>query len=140
MNVWKLAATAAGIFILVTSSITARADAGELTKIRCTCYCHNGITYSGQETREGIIAGKKEWLGKAVALYQCGEGDELGEFIGYFEFLDTGLGLDTDGDGIGDTITNGKSIDVFRYTLQDAKDWIKQYGDYVYIKIIDAEG
>ena len=47
---------------------------------------------------------------------------------------------DSNGDGIGDTITNGKSIDVFRYTLQDAKDWIKQYGDYVYIKIIDAEG
>ena len=48
--------------------------------------------------------------------------------------------MDTDGDGKGDTIKNGKSVDVYRNTLKEAKDWVKKYGDYVIIKIIEAEG
>ena len=143
MNVlkYRLAAAAASFFILAICPIAVRAETGDgLQKIRCTCYCHDGITRSGQHTREGIVAGKKEWLGKAVALYECDDNNELGDFIGYYEFLDNGAGIDTDGDGKGDSIKRGKSIDVYRYTLDDAKDWIKEYGDYVYIKIIDAEG
>ena len=60
--------------------------------------------------------------------------------IGIYEFKDTGSGMDTDGDGKGDTIKNGKSIDVYRNTLSRCYDWIKEYGDYVYLEIIDAEG
>ena len=56
-----------------------------------------------------------------------------GEFIGYFEILDTGAGIDTDGDGRGDSIKRGKSIDVYRPSLQECRDWIATYGDYVYI-------
>ena len=54
--------------------------------------------------------------------------------------MDTGAGMDTDGDGKGDSIKKGKSIDVFRNNLADAKEWIRTYGDYVYVKIIEAEG
>lgn len=125
---------------LLTAINTSASDGDELQKVRATCYCHAGITASGQYTREGIIAAKREWIGKAVALYSCSEGDELGEFIGYFEVLDTGLGIDTDGDGKGDSITRGKSIDIYKYTLDDAKAFVKEYGDYVYMKLIDAEG
>lgn len=135
---------AAACFILVMaagSSLQAEANEGaDLQRVRCTCYIHSGITYSGQQTREGIVAGKKEWIGKAVALYESDEENNPGEFIGYFEFLDTGLGIDTDGDGVGDTITRGKSIDVYRYTMEDAKAWIAEHGDYVFMKVIDAEG
>lgn len=125
---------------LLTAINTSASDGDGLQKVRATCYCHAGITASGQHTREGIIAAKREWIGKAVALYSCSEGDELGEFIGYFEVLDTGLGIDTDGDGKGDSITRGKSIDIYKYTLDDAKAFVKEYGDYVYMKLIDAEG
>ena len=125
---------------LLTAINTSASDGDGLQKVRATCYCHAGITASGQYTREGIIAAKREWIGKAVALYSCSEGDELGEFIGYFEVLDTGLGIDTDGDGKGDSITRGKSIDIYKYTLDDAKAFVKEYGDYVYMKLIDAEG
>ena len=111
-----------------------------LQRIRATCYCHSGITASGQYTREGIVAAKRSWMGKVAALYSCGDGGELGDFIGYFEILDTGAGIDTDGDGKGDTIPNGKSIDVYRYSLDDCKAFIAEYGDYVYMKLIDAEG
>ena len=54
--------------------------------------------------------------------------------------MDTGAGMDTDGDGKGDSIIKGKSIDVFRDTLGGTKAWIRTYGDYVYVKIIEAEG
>lgn len=125
---------------LLTAINTSASDGDGLQKVRATCYCHGGITASGQHTREGIIAAKREWIGKAVALYSCSEGDELGEFIGYFEVLDTGLGIDTDGDGKGDSITRGKSIDIYKYTLDDCKAFVAEYGDYVYMKLIDAEG
>ena len=128
------------ILFLLTAINTTASDGDELQKIRATCYCHEGTTASGQHTREGIIAGKKDWMGKAVALYRCSEGDELGEFIGYFEILDTGAGIDTDGDGKGDSIKRGKSIDIYKNTLDDAKAFVREYGDYVYMKLIDAEG
>lgn len=116
------------------------AAASELKKIRCTCYCEPGLTRSGHYTHEGIIAGRKEDLGNAAALYAINEDGSIGEFIGYFDFYDTGAGMDSDGDGIGDTIRTGKSVDVYKNTLEEAKAWIKKYGDYVYIKIIEAEG
>lgn len=128
------------ILFFVTAINTSASDGDGLQKVRATCYCHAGITASGQHTREGVIAAKREWIGKAVALYSCSEGDELGEFIGYFEILDTGLGIDTDGDGKGDSITKGKSIDIYKYTLDDCKAFIAEYGDYVFMKLIDAEG
>lgn len=127
--------------IVITKPIETTASPGEFLKIvRCTCYVEPGITRSGQHTREGIISGRKEDLGKVAALYAITEDGGIGDFIGYFEFCDTGAGMDTDGDGKGDSIIRGKSVDVFKDTMQEAKDWIKKYGDYVLIKIIDAEG
>ena len=65
---------------------------------------------------------------------------KIGDFIGYFDFYDTGSGIDTDGDGKGDSIKKGKSVDVYKNDMSEAKEWIRTYGDYVYIKIIEAEG
>jgi hypothetical protein len=91
-------------------------------------------------TRDGIVAGRKEDLYKVAAIYRCDTGDQIGEFIGYFEFRDTGAGIDTDGDGKGDSIKKGLSIDVFKPSMEEAKAWISEYGDYVYVQYIDAEG
>jgi hypothetical protein len=91
-------------------------------------------------TRDGIVAGRHSDLGRVAAIYRCDTDGQLGEFIGYYEFLDTGAGIDTDGDGKGDSIKKGLSIDVFKNSLDEAKDWIAEYGDYVYIQYIDAEG
>jgi hypothetical protein len=109
-------------------------------KMRCTCYIDRGTTASGQQTREGIIAGRRDWIGKVAALYAIDDNGNIGEFIGYYEFLDTGAGIDTDGDGHGDSIKNGQSVDVWQPSLNDARKWVKKYGDYVYIKIIDGKG
>lgn len=109
-------------------------------KIRCTCYCEHGITASGQKTRYGIVAGKKEWLGYTAEINEVAEDGSVGSFIGYVEFCDTGAGMDSDGDGKGDTIKDGKSIDVWVDNLEEAYMWVETYGDYVYIKIIKGDG
>lgn len=127
--------------IIAASGLTVSAhDVADVKKIRCTCYCHSGITASGQQTREGIAAGRKDWLGCVAGIYSIAENGELGEFLGYYEFLDTGAGMDTDGDGKGDSIIRGQSIDLFKNSLDDAKAWIREHGDYVYLQIIEAEG
>lgn len=108
--------------------------------VRCTCYIDRGTTASGIQTREGIIAGRKEWLGMAAVLYEVKEDGTLGDFIGYYEFCDTGAGMDTDGDGKGDTIKTGNSVDVWQPSMQNARNWIKEHGDYVYMQIVPGVG
>lgn len=134
----RFVAIAACISVLATSASIAHAS--ELKEIRCTCYCEAGVTTSGHYTNEHVIAGRKEDLGKVAAIYAIDENGGVGEFIGYFDFYDTGAGIDTDGDGKGDSIKKGKSVDVFRNSLDDCNKFIKTYGDYVFIKIIEAEG
>ena len=84
--------------------------------------------------------GKVEWLGKVGALYQVDEDGKLGDFIGYYEFLDTGAGIDLDGDGKGDSIRWGESIDIWQDSDASLKEWVKNYGDYVYLLLIDGKG
>lgn len=139
MNKVIFAATLAAV-VVANSPIRCTAADSELREIRCTCYVEPGVTKSGHYTHEGVIAGRKEDLGKVAALYAVAEDGSIGEFIGYFDFYDIGAGIDTDGDGKGDSIKKGKSVDVFRDDMKAAKKWIKTYGDYVYMKIIDAEG
>jgi len=111
----------------------------EPTLVRCTCYLDSGTMASGRTTFSGAIAGRKEWLGKVAALYKVEDG-KIGEFLGYYEFLDTGAGMDSDGDGKGDTIRNGYSVDVWQPTMSDAREWIRNNGDYVFMQIIDGKG
>ena len=112
----------------------------EPVKMRCTCYIDRGTTASGAQTRDGIIAGRREWLGYVACIYAIKEDGSIGDFIGYYEFKDTGAGIDTDGDGRGDSIKNGLSVDVWRSSMSEARNWVKTYGDYVYIKIIKGVG
>ena len=109
-------------------------------KIRCTCYCEHRKTSTGIWPHYGIVAGKKEWIGLTCQLNRVNEDGSVGEFIGFFEFQDTGTGMDSDGDGKGDTIKNGTSIDVWVDSLPEAYAWVHEYGDYVYIKLIRAKG
>jgi hypothetical protein len=44
-----------------------------LNQIRCTCYIQKGTTASGQKVRKGIVAGRREWIGRTCALYSVSE-------------------------------------------------------------------
>lgn len=112
----------------------------EPQKIRCTCYCEHGGTASGKKTRYGIIAAKSEWMGCTIELNRVNEDGSVGELIGLFEVADTGAGMDTDGDGKGDSILIGQSVDVWVASLSDAYEWRDTYGDYVFFKIFKAKG
>jgi len=108
-------------------------DFGEPWVIRCTGYCDYGYTKSGQYVRYGIIAGKEEWLGKTAVIYRYNEDGTIGELIGYYEFLDTGY-------GINGSLVNGTSVDIWHPSEDAVWDWVAEYGDYVYIQIVDMVG
>ena len=112
----------------------------EPVKIRCTCYCEHSKTAYGKKTRYGIVAACNEWKDCTIEINAVNEDGSVGELVGLFEVLDTGAGMDTDGDGYGDSIKNGQSIDVWVDSMADAYAWRDKYGDYVYIKIFRAKG
>ena len=92
------------LIMSVPTSANTEIDINKPVKIRCTCYTstEGSITASGEHVREGIIAGKRAWMHKSAILYDLDM-----NLIGIYEFKDTGAGMDTDGDGKGDTIKNG---------------------------------
>lgn len=119
----------------------------EPVKLRCTCYCDDGVTASGCKTRPGIMASKKEYLGYVACVNAVNEDGSIGEFIGFFEILDTGYGRET-GMGISQilkgrtlgTIETGETVDIYMPTTHQAEEWIDTYGDYVYVQFIKGEG
>lgn len=125
------------LLVLLYSLPVEAAESSDLQLMRVTCYTYppGSITASGCEVREGIVAARKDWMNALVILY-----DTDMNFIGYFEVKDTGFGIDKDGDGVG-SIQEGKSLDVFRSSLERCHEWTERYGDYCYAKIIpDAKG
>lgn len=114
------------VLLIVTLRVNAEEIFSEPTKIRCTVYCDSGVTKSGAYTREGIAAMNNKMLGKTAILY-----DMDMNLIGIFEVLDTGGNKH---------LKAGKRIDIYRESKDACDEWIKTYGDYVYIQLIDAEG
>lgn len=96
--------------------------------IRCTGYCDYGYTKSGEYVREGVVAGRKEWLGKICYVYAVAEDGTCGDLIGRYEFLDTGY-------GINGSLVNGTSIDIWHPSENEVWAFAREYGDYVYIQI-----
>lgn len=134
--------------LISTLATSSRADARkkekieEITepkKILTTAYCDTGITASGNYTRYGICAGKREWIGMTVILYERDENNEIGELLGIFEVLDTGFGADSDGNGIG-SIQEGKVIDVYFPTYEECEEWMKKTKGKAYMQLIYADG
>ena len=93
--------------------------------------------YTGDRVREGICGGCEAYIGKTIVLYQRLPNDEVGNIIGIYECLDTGMG--TEG------FKQGKVIDVYKPNLDECQafmDLIYTNGakGKVFIQIIDAEG
>ena len=152
----KILGVALGLCLFLVLNITAKAKAHIIQVdnrdpleqpilIRTTCYTseEGAITASGHVVKPGIIAGKKEWLGCIAFLYtyEYEDGQPVPkELIGIYEVLDTGAGIDTDGDKKGDSIIDGKSIDVYQPTLHQAEEWVDIYGDYTMMLLVEGEG
>lgn len=99
----------------------------EMQKVRCTCYVATGHrTSDGTVPYEGIIASNREHLGQTAMLYTM-----EGQFIGFFEARDLGGHK---------MLRNGTAIDVYRDSLDRAYEWVSEYGDYVQVIWLLADG
>lgn len=115
------------ILFLTTKTINAKQiDEPEMISIQATAYCDGEITSTGCKVRQGIVAGKKEWEGKAIAIYK-NDGGKVGEFIGLYECLDIG----------GEPIKKGKVIDIYN----PSREWCIEFGRQdVFIQVIEGDG
>ena len=116
------------------------AQASEPFIVISTAYCNDegNLTASGRPTVEGLtIAGKKEWIGCAAALYEIDEDGSIGDFIGYREVEDTGYGKPSiEFPGMG-TIETGETVDIFISDREACYRW----GEHkIYIQIIPGKG
>ena len=100
---------------------------GDLIPMEATAYCYGTIRCDGQPVRQGICAGKPEWYGKVAAVYED-NGGTPGEFLGYFEILDTG------GD---ERIKNGTVLDIYHPDYDACIEFGRQD---VIVVLIDGEG
>ena len=148
MRIKKITALIMAAAILWTSSAAyanedtqriAKAEAGEVFRILTTGYCHGEVTATGVKPREGICAVRSEWIGKTALVWKCNKDGMQGEFLGFWECLDTGFGADSDGDGIG-SIQEGKVVDMYFPTMEQVTEWMELTGGRVYIQLLDAEG
>ena len=88
-----------------------------------TAYCLEGTTASGTQTRKGIAAGKREWLGKTANVYKNDNGS-VGELIGSYIIEDTG----------GTPIRNGSVIDLWMPTRDECMNFGRKL---VYVEIVE---
>ena len=99
----------------------------EMQTVRCTCYLPTGhCTASGVMPYEGIIASNRDHLGDMCLIF-----DMDGNFIEMMECRDCGGHR---------KLRNGTAIDVYRDSMDRAKEWIATYGDYVQIIWLEADG
>ena len=109
-----------------------------LIKGFATAYIGNSdTTCTGDKVREGICGGCRDYVGKTIVLYQRLPNDEVGEILGIWECLDTGIG--TEG------FQQGRVIDVYCPTMDDCQDFMDRIYENgcqgkCYIQVIDAKG
>ena len=96
--------------------------------IESTAYCYGEVTKDGSKVREGICAGKEEWLGLTAVIYSVDQDGEIGQLLGIYEVRDTG------GDH---RLQNGTCIDIYMPDETAAKEYGRQE---VYIQLIRADG
>lgn len=131
-----------GLWVLFLAYCATYAYAEELpdNMIKGFATAYNGPTdhtCTGDEVREGICGGCKEYIGKTIILYHRLPDNSVGEIIGIYECLDTGTG--TQG------FQEGRVIDVWRPSKEECQEFMNLiYEDgcqgKVWIQVIDAVG
>ena len=120
------------IFACISFTNTkAEQDFSEPFKVHITCYIDEGITASGEHTRQGICAMKREWIGQTAIVYLRKEDGSIGDVYGIYEIEDCG---GTDG------LKNGTVIDLWQPSLEIAKEVMAETNGLGYVQIVDAKG
>ena len=121
---------------LLPMNVMASEEQPLLQKAHATAYCQTGTMASGQQTRDGVCAGAKEYLGCVIVVYQRLPDGSVGDYLGMWECLDTG---GTDG------LKNGTVVDIWQQDLESCQDFMDLvYEDgcqgKVYIQVIKGKG
>lgn len=102
----------AGVCICIAQIGKAQQEV-EFIPMKATAYCINGTTATETHTRPGICAGPREHFYDVAMVYKRNKDGSLGEFIGYFECLDTG----------GKAIKSGKVLDIWLPTYEECRQF-----------------
>lgn len=102
-------------------------EVAPVQQMEATAYCYGTVRCDGGTVRIGTCAGKKDWYGKVAAIY-LDENGSPGEFLGYFEILDTG------GD---ERIREGMVLDIY---IPDHDACIEFGRRKVLVTLVDGEG
>ena len=100
-------------------------------KVHITCYIDEGTCASGEHTRRGIAAMKKEWIGKTAIVYLREEDGTIGDVYGIYELEDCG---GTEG------LKSGNVIDIWEPDMDEATRVMAETKGLGYVQLIDAEG
>lgn len=121
------------IVIAQSSCINTNCDSNysEPFKVHITSYIDDGTCASGEHTRIGVCAMKKEWIGKTAIVYLRDEDGNIGDVYGIYEIEDCG---GTDG------LKDGKVIDIWMPNLDSAKTVMKETNGLGYVQLVDAKG
>lgn len=96
-------------------------------EVKISCYLPTGNkTYSGQVPYVGGCAVNKEHLGQTAMLF-----DAEYRFLGFWEVNDIG------GNSL---LRQGKAVDIFQETMEDARAFISENGDHGYVVWLEADG
>jgi len=116
--------------LTVLANVPVRAAEVETVKAIATAYNLTGTTATGTQTTEGrTIAGKREWFGKVLVLWE--DPDRSGKikaenYIGTYICEDTG----------GKTVSGGQVVDVYMKSYEDCRNFGSKK---VIIQIISCE-
>ena len=86
-------------------------------KKQSTAYAHGKYTADGSRVKaEFTLAGKKSWLGRGCYLFTSKSNGKIGRCLGYYEFHDTGYGINGD-------IQRGETIDIYMSSNAQCIQW-----------------
>lgn len=122
--------------LLLPMNVYASEEQPLLQKAHATAYCQSGTMASGQQTRDGVCAGMRDYLGCVIVVYQRLPDGSIGDYLGMWECLDTG---GTDG------LKNGTVVDIWQQDLESCQKFMDLvYEDgcqgKVYIQVIEGKG
>lgn len=132
------------VFILTLATILFLSNAKTVTcsdgfrQVEMTYYLETGSPCAnGKIPRLGVCAYQSDYVGMTALVYSDNDGTQ-GELIGIYEIYYTGYGRkESNGKG---TIQNGNTIDIFMDSSEHGKEFIKEHGNKVFIKLVDAKG
>lgn len=125
-----------------------------IVKVQVTCYSEQGLTCTGSDRKDGIVASNRDWLGYVIIAYKVNEDGSRGDYIGTYEIADVGYGAPLGfgqsefyGKGSIGSVETGLTFDFRKPDAEKCNEFMQttytgegSTGSEVYIQVIQGEG